>query len=108
MRKQIKSWIEANATDNAKVLEIEAVAEKFALEFLYFVQGNYTKTFDTYDLKERPYWDFKGKNVSDVLKVFKENKEKLDKNNLCSKFIKNENSLSEKFCCNCGRERWVH
>ena len=36
MRKQIKSWIEANATDNAKVLEIEAVAEKFALriEFL--------------------------------------------------------------------------
>ena len=79
MRKQIKAWIEANATDNVKVLEIEAVAEKFALEFLSFVQVNYTKTFDTYDLKERPYWDYKGKNVSDVLKAFKENKEKLEK-----------------------------
>ena len=29
MRKQIKSWIEANATDNVKVLEIEPI--------LYFV-----------------------------------------------------------------------
>ena len=28
------------------------------------------------------------------------------KNNLCSKFIKN--SLSENYCDNCGREEWYH
>ena len=64
MKEQINAWLKANADDNSKVLEIEAIAEKFAIDFLNFVQGNYTKTFETYDLKERPYWDYQGKNVN--------------------------------------------
>jgi hypothetical protein len=108
LKERIEAWIKSNSSDKAKVLEIEAVVDRFTIELLKFIDLHYTKIADKYDFRDTPYCIYNGKDEKCLLENYKYHINKLNKNNLCSKFVSDDKQLSAKFCKHCGREEYIH
>lgn len=51
--------------------QIELHKDITAIDFFNFVKKNYTEINGLYDLKNTPYWSFNGKNIKELLVIFK-------------------------------------
>lgn len=66
-------WFKRGAIFGYKTAKNEAGLYKdiSAIDFFNFVKNNYTEINGLYDLKNTPYWSFNGKNIEELLVIFK-------------------------------------